>query len=549
MTDTNTTDHKMERSNDSDKILNSEHPRKVVLAGPGTGKTYLFKEAIRKKKEQGGQNFLAITFIGNLSDELADELAGLADTTTLHGFARGLVLENHSAEWEYYPRMGDVIREDLKSQGIAKREVGDADYEERTKYYKAIGDDDVVHYAVQLCKEDETKIPIYDLILVDEFQDFNETEAEFIDVITTKNEVLIVGDDDQALYEFKGSFSKFIRYKFDASNDQFESHTLKYCSRCTEVIIDAFHSIVKHFRDRKKLSDRIKKEYQFYPPDKDGDSKLNPKILLFEDVPPGAIPSKIRYELPKILRNQKIKSVLVLGEARTCKSQLFSIARKLREFGFRDVKHFSQHHNIFTFKNRSIFGYRLLTKGANDILGWRLLVDDLGNESQKKTIISKYYNDATGFITAIPNDFKKTVEKNRKTLYRILNKPESDRSKIAESSISRLAEGIIEDEKERSNIFINQLIDQCNYLVRPLANLSVTVCNILGAKGLSADVVFLIGFDQGKLPMKKDVDDSEIYQLLVALTRARKRIYLLNTMGRPVSQFIDSIDKDCLQKV
>ena len=199
MTDTNTTDHKMERSNDSDKILNSEHPRKVVLAGPGTGKTYLFKEAIRKKKEQGGQNFLAITFIGNLSDELADELAGLADTTTLHGFARGLVLENHSAEWEYYPRMGDVIREDLKSQGIAKREVGDADYEERTKYYKAIGDDDVVHYAVQLCKEDETKIPIYDLILVDEFQDFNETEAEFIDVITTKNEVLIVGDDDQAL--------------------------------------------------------------------------------------------------------------------------------------------------------------------------------------------------------------------------------------------------------------------------------------------------------------------------------------------------------------
>ena len=99
MTDTNTTDHKMERSNDSDKILNSEHPRKVVLAGPGTGKTYLFKEAIRKKKEQGGQNFLAITFIGNLSDELADELAGLADTTTLHGFARGLVLENHSAEW------------------------------------------------------------------------------------------------------------------------------------------------------------------------------------------------------------------------------------------------------------------------------------------------------------------------------------------------------------------------------------------------------------------------------------------------------------------
>ena len=50
-------DHQEERSNDSEKILNSTHPRKVILAGPGTGKSYLFKQAIeKKKKEQGGQS-------------------------------------------------------------------------------------------------------------------------------------------------------------------------------------------------------------------------------------------------------------------------------------------------------------------------------------------------------------------------------------------------------------------------------------------------------------------------------------------------------------
>ena len=66
----------------------------------------------------------------------------------------------------------------------------------------------------------------------------------------------------------------------------------------------------------------------------------------------------------------------------------------------------------------------------------------------------------------------------------------------------------------------------------------------LSTKGLGADVVFLIGFDQGKLPMKEDIEDSEIYQMLVALTRAKKRIYFINTAGKRVSQFINCINSE-----
>lgn len=529
--------------------MNSTHPRKVVLAGPGTGKSYLFKKAIEKKKKQGGHKILAITFVGKLSDELADDLAGLAETMTLHGFARRFVLSHCSDEWEYYPRMSDLIKEDLTIKGIVNCGVGDTDYEQRTKYYKAIGHDDVVYYAVQICQKDETKIPGYDLILVDEFQDFNEMEAEFIDVLAKKNEILVVGDDDQALYIFKGSDTKFIREKFSAANNQFESHTLKYCSRSTEVIINAFHSCVEYYRDKGKLSERVEKEYVFYPPDKTEDSTLNPKLLLFEEIGPSSIPIKIKKELREMLKNQKIKSVLILGEPQTCQDQLRSIARKLREFGFSDVRHPHQHHNTFSFEERIVAGYEILSKQSNDTLGWRLLVDDLSDINLKREIISKHYSDSAGFIDAIPEDFKKTAKWNCKTLQRILNNPLSDRNNIAQSSIEKLDEAIVENEKERRKVFINQLIDENNYLDRPLANLSITVCSILGAKGLTADVVFLIGFDEGKLPTGTNVDDSEIYQLLVALTRASKRLYLINTMGHRVSQFIDSIDKSFVQKV
>lgn len=551
MTKADELDHQEERTNESETILNSTHRRKVILAGPGTGKSFLFKQAIKKKKKQGGQAFLALTFMGKLSDELADDLAGLAKTTTLHGFARQFVLDHYPTEWEYYPMMSDVIMEDLSIKGVTEPEIGDTDYEERTSHYKAIGHNDVVHYALKICKTDDAKIPEFDLILIDEFQDFNETEAEFVDMLATKNEVLVVGDDDQALYHFKGSYSKFIIERFSESNDSFEGHTLSYCSRCTEVIIKGFHSIVEHFREKGNLGDRVEKEYKFYPPDKAEDSANNPKIVLIEGIGPNAIPKLIRNNLSAILKDQEIKSVLVLGEPRTCKGQLKSIAKKLREFGFVDVRHseLAQQHNIFSLKTHVVAGYEILSKESNDLLGWRLLMDELEDEDRKRDIIANHYNDSDGFIDAIPKKLKDITSRNRKTLKRIQTKPESNRRQIAESSMRMLAEGIVEGEKKRDEVLMDQIIGECRYLSRPLANLSITVCNILGAKGLSADIVFLIGFDEGKFPMKKVIDDSEIYQFLVALTRARKRIYLINTMGSRVSQFANSLDKNCLERI
>ncbi len=537
--------HEKERRNDVNKILNSPHPRKIVVAGPGTGKSYLFEQAIRKKKAEGKDKFLAITFIGKLGDVLADDLAGLAETKTLHGFARKLVLEEYSKGskgWIYYPKMTDIIEDDLNIKGITEFKIGDEAYKKRTEYYKAIGERDVVHYAVQICKNYHDKIPEYDLILIDEFQDFNETEAEFVDWLATKNEILIVGDDDQALYTWKGSHPKFIRSKFDESNTNFESHTLKYCSRCTEVVINAFYGLVKHFKN--KLNNRIDKDYICYYPEKEDDNKLNPNILILEEVGPRLIPTIIKNELSKILKEQKIKSVLIIGEGKTCRYLLSGIAKKLREFGFANVKEGGRYNKPFSFKPHVIEGYKILLEKENDVLAWRLLIEEFKNTNKKKRIILDNYDNSNGVVESLPSEFKKTQEKNAETLQRILNRSESGRNQIADSSTNKLLRQIVLEEKEKREIFINQLIDENNNLPRPLANLDITVCNILGSKGLGADVVFVVGFDQGKLPSKEDATDSEIWQILVALTRTKKCIYFINTKGKEMSQFINHIDKE-----
>jgi hypothetical protein len=548
MGDIKTIDYKQERENDSNKVLESPYPRKVIVGGPGTGKSYLFQAIIKKKKAEGKRSFLAITFVGKLGDELADDLAGLAETMTLHGFARRFILENCPKGWKYYPKMKDIVEGDLGLKGITKYSIGDKYYEERTKYYKAVGEEDVVYYAVQICKRDNGKIPKRDLILIDEYQDFNEIEDQFIGLLALKNEIIVVGDDDQALYGWKGASPKFIRDKYVELNDYFESHTLRFCSRCTEVIINAFHRIVDHYRSKSKLADRIKKEYICYVPEKKNDSDLNQKILVFENTNPGYIPTKIKNTLASILREQKIKSVLVIGEARSCRPLLIFTANKFKEFGFRNVDYGGEQGAIFSFKPHVVEGYKILSEGDNDIFAWRLLIEELG-DGEKKKIVSRYYSDSAAFIRALPSGFQEAQRKNARTLERILDEPESTRKQIASSSIEELATQVVTGEKERREVFIGQLLEENKTLPRPLKNLDITVCSILGAKGLGADVVFLLGFDQGKLPSKEDAEDSEIYQMLVALTRAKKRIYLVNTTGSKISQFIDCIDQKYIEKV
>lgn len=549
--------YKKERENDIMAIKSSSHPRKVIVAGPGTGKSYLFGEIIKQKRSKGKTSFLAITFIGKLGDELADDLCGLATTKTMHSFARSLVLE-YCKGWNYYPGMRKLIEDDLKAESIESFKVGDKNYLPKTKYYKAVGDDDVVHYAVQICKKDKNKIPVFDLVLIDEYQDFNATESELVDLLAEKNEIIIVGDDDQALYGFKGSSPSFIREKYDPSNTHWESKTLRFCGRCTEVIIKYFHTLVEKFNlnnstEPDPTKRRIEKEFICYAPDREHDSKIydsraNPKIHLIKNCPVGMIAYKIKGELEKLIETQEVKEVLVIGEGRSCNALLKTTAQQLKNYGFKYVDHRGDS-GVFPIRQSVIDAYKFLAKDDASLLGWRILGNP-ENDSEKEKHL-----------------------KNTRTLNSIINGTPSELEKIKQADVSFLEntiedwglnreavdteEGNQEEAKEaarcsqneviRKDVLIRELKRANLYLPRPLCNLDITVCNILNSKGLGADVVFLIGFDQGKFPLKKDPNESEIYQMLVAITRAKKRMYLINTIKSTVSGFIsylDSVDLD-----
>lgn len=535
-----TIDHKAQRSSDVEKITTSTHRRKVVVAGPGTGKSYLFTELIKRKRAAGKTDFLAITFIGKLGDALADDLCGLANTATMHGFARGFVLQ-HAKDWVYYPRIDEIIAEDLKAEGITSFAIGDENYIKKTKYYKAVGDADVVHYAVQICRKDRSKIPARDLILVDEYQDFNSIESEFVDLLAEANEIVIVGDDDQALYAFKGSSADFIRSKYSAGNGHFESHTLRYCSRCTEPVIGYFHDLIRAHNLNDPTKKRIQKEYICYTPDKAADSSANPKIHLIEQCPVGMIAHKVKSELESFVENQKLKDVLVIGEGRSCETLLKGVAQQLKGYGFTNVDYRS-HGQPIPIQQPVLDAYKFLSGDPNSVLAWRILGNP-ADEDQRKRHLKNV------------NTFKKLSQGTR-----------TDRDSVKQDDVIALEE-VLEDwhpaQKETSDdlsvrenqnemirrtLLVDRLKRSSNFLRRPLSGLEITICNILNSKGLGADVVFLIGFDQGRFPSKAIPTDSEVYQMLVAVTRAKKRVYLINTVGKSVSAFASCLRDECVER-
>jgi superfamily I DNA/RNA helicase len=219
---------------------------------------------------------------------------------------------------------------------------------------------------------------------------------------------------------------------------------------------------------------------------------------------------------------------------------------KLKIYGFKNVEHKTLDEGTFTLKRWQIAGYGVLAKGTNTALGWRILMEGI-DASAKKKVILKSYAKTEDLASNLPKDFIETHTKNADTLHKILTKAPSEIRQIGNSTIEKLMQQVVEGKKAEREVFVDQLIAENKGLPRPLGSLDITVCNILGSKGLGADVVFLIGFDQGKLPAAANPTDSEIYQFLVALTRAKKRIYLIHTGGKQISQFVDYIKTERIE--
>ncbi len=90
----------------------------------------------------------------------------------------------------------------------------------------------------------------YDEVIVDEFQDINRLDVELIRLVAEKATLVVTGDDDQAIYEFRWASPDFLIDPVKTLGRVFASYELGVNYRCPELILDHAMHLIGHNRHR-----------------------------------------------------------------------------------------------------------------------------------------------------------------------------------------------------------------------------------------------------------------------------------------------------------
>jgi superfamily I DNA/RNA helicase len=271
------------RNGNAETIAQHDSGRLLIVAGPGSGKSYLFLSRIRHWLANHSSGSIYVTsFVRKLVRDLQAEIqSGFAEedrnrlsVTTLHGLARSIVERSHGTEAHRLepnakvisPLWSGVVWQDvcafhtqrhalasLERQFYTERfEMTDAwpeilgTYLQICRFYNAVGFAHMIVLARLAVHRDPSLISDQ-LWIVDEFQDFNAAEEHLIRQVSVDAlGVLIAGDDEQALYQqLKASHPEIIISYYDDA--AFANAMLPYCSRCSyHVCLAASGFIAQH---------------------------------------------------------------------------------------------------------------------------------------------------------------------------------------------------------------------------------------------------------------------------------------------------------------
>lgn len=317
----------------------------LVLAGPGSGKTRVITERIRylvQEKNVPPAGILVITFTKAAAIEMKQRYQRLSQARTggVH-FGTFHAIFFMILKHAYHYTAENIVRDDVK-RDILKRLVNDTDIEiqdeneflndleseisrvkgERmdlanyfsplcsneifrdiyTKYQSALEKkrlldfDDMLVYCYELLEKRpdirEMWQQQFPYILIDEFQDISRVQYDVMRLLAQpRNNLFIVGDDDQSIYGFRGAKPDIMKQFLKDYKDARQC-LLGINYRCDKPIVEAAGRVIVHNTNR--LSKEIKSarndgdstgvvEIKQFPRVADENEEIRGKILAYRN--------------------------------------------------------------------------------------------------------------------------------------------------------------------------------------------------------------------------------------------------------------------------
>jgi len=538
-------------------ILNliTTSPKKLFigLAGPGTGKSTSFM-TIAQAEEFRGKKILILSFINKLVDDLKQNFKSLStvEVSTLHSFAMKEYKRQTGKKVYLDENLDELISEDrffidgestnYKEKFHENRLLYEEEefYRKRADFYKweSIGNNlhsfnSIIYEINQLFDKDESKIPSdYDLILIDEFQDFNLLEYKFIDLLNKKNITILVGDDDQSLYAWKGARPQVIRDLYRQAHT--EEFSMDYCYRCPEVIVKAVNDLILVAKNKGYLKNRLDDKKFLYPKERKDDkheiSAKYPKI----DFLPSVSGDQLFYQLSERIREDtqgnREKRVLVLTPSYFKQNMYGGLVRmglNVVEYElFGNEKHNKKKHKYL------IDCFNTLSIRKTDNLALRKILYLYQTEEQIKETVVASCNDSKKLWNCITAEIREKIGKDI-TIFKTVK---IGKKKLTEGELSRF-----------NNIFnIKNLLSKMlkGFDSHTRGAIEVEIVTVTGSKGLSADFVYYVGIDDGIIfdQTLRKLTDRSIREFLVGMTRAKEKLTLISLKDKQPS-IIDFIIK------
>ena len=587
----------------------------LILAGAGSGKTRTVTYRIAHMLENlriPGNQILAVSFTNKAAAEMKERVAHLVDRrsrkgitlSTFHSLGIRILREDihhlgYNNLFTIYDQADQmsIVREGLKNyrssktfdkatvmskigllknNGISAEEFpkskfydpenaydGAAEYvyhfyQDKLQFYNALDFDDILFLVVRLFKNFPDVARKYSerfrYLMVDEYQDTNNLQFEMIQALTSAHQnICVVGDDDQAIYAFRGAdITNILNFEKQYPNTKVIKLEENY--RSTFPILDLANQVIKENSQRKEKTMRTsvmegQKPLLWATGDADHEAAvvveeivrlqsnsvpLSDMAILYRSntqVPPFEDQLRISQVPYKIIGGQKFYEK---KEIKDIIAYLTVIQNSRDELALR---------RILNVPHRGI-GSVTLTKKLTEASEqkrhlFQVLCDETEHEGIKKFIeLIKKYQEIFSKKTLVEsiNQLIEEIE-----YFDFIDKS-YDAAKLAHRKREDVKNFILTadrfqdryNEEATLKNFVERLLladSQDNQGGEDYQKNEVTLMTLHASKGLEFDNVFLVGMEEELLPHKKTIiDNSDINEerrlCYVGITRARKRLIM-----------------------
>ena len=463
-------------------------------------------------------------------------------------------------------------------------------YQKKLEDANALDFDDIIMKTVQLLENDDEARNYYQnrfrYVLVDEYQDTNHAQFRLTSLLAGKyRNLMVVGDDDQSIYKFRGATITNI-LEFDKTYPDAKIVKLEQNYRSTDHILSAANAVIRNNFGRRgkelwcergsgekivtcRLDNQISEAA--YIVDRIMDLKIrekrkfsdfavlyrvNAQSLNLEQIfAKSGIPHRLLGG-QRFYERKEIKDVLAYlsvvnnpADNLRLRRIINEPKRKIGEATVAALENIADYENVSMFEAmKHAENYVAISKSAGKLHEFTELIEQLRTVAREGTLSELFSKTLT--LTGYRDMLLKAGE------------AEEDRVRNVDELISSAVEYEERNEEATLSGYLEEIAlvtDIDNYDAEADA---VVLMTIHSAKGLEFPVVFLPGMEEGVFPgaqsaMYPEELEEERRLAYVAITRAKDRLYVTNVRERllfgktqfnPPSRFLGEIPTELIEQ-